>query len=173
MKNTCRFKECGQYGQMNAIIVNARAGEFELTWCTKCGRIQNKFQATLIQRPDLNVLSSKGGEMNKMSNNDTIDPATIPKLEFPDAVNLNKIAGEEIFITGYTVNRGTPNDYTKPEDIGEDGKTEYRTIQTEASFKLKHKGEEKQINHFYVPIAVGKQVGRFEEEITRLDASCR
>lgn len=101
--------------------------------------------------------------MNQSEN--TIDPATIPRPEFADTVNLNKIGGEEIFITAYTVNRGKPNDYTKPEDIGEDGLTEYRTITTEKSFNLDFKGEKKPINHFYVSPAVGKQVAKFEEEI--------
>lgn len=98
-------------------------------------------------------------------NENTIDPANTPRIEFADTVNINKIAGEEIFITGYSVNRGTPNDYTNADDIGEDGKTEYRTITTEQSFDLEHKGETKSINHFYVPKAVGKQVARFENEI--------
>lgn len=95
----------------------------------------------------------------------TINPANEPKPSFSSTVNINKIAGEEIFITGYEVNRGKPNDYTAKDDIGEDELTEYRTITTEKSFDLDFKGENTQINHFYVPKAVGKQVGRYQEEI--------
>ncbi|KKM80638.1 hypothetical protein LCGC14_1337880 [marine sediment metagenome] len=44
MKQLCRFKECAAWGQMNAIYVNTQDGKvFELEWCTKCGRVQNKF----------------------------------------------------------------------------------------------------------------------------------
>lgn len=102
--------------------------------------------------------------MNQSEN--TINPAEIERPVFPDATNINKIAGKEIFITGYNVNRGKPNDYTNPDDIGEDGLTEYRTISTEKSFDLDIKGEKKTYNHFYVSKAVGKQVGRFAEELT-------
>lgn len=43
MKQICRFEDCKQYGQMNAIYVNTQNGNvFELTWCKKCGRVQNE-----------------------------------------------------------------------------------------------------------------------------------
>jgi len=43
MKQICRFDDCNAYGQMNAIYVNTQVGQpFELSWCTKCGRVQNR-----------------------------------------------------------------------------------------------------------------------------------
>jgi hypothetical protein len=100
-----------------------------------------------------------------MNQSETIDPATIPKPEFPPTVNLNKIDGKAIHVTGYTVNRGKPNDYTNPEDIGEDGLTEYRTISTAESFDIENKdGKKQSYSHFYVSPAVLKQVQRFEGE---------
>lgn len=103
--------------------------------------------------------------MNQTEN--TVNPATIPKPEFPPTVNLNKIDGKEFHVTGFEVNRGKPNDYTNPEDIGEDGLTEYRTITTAETFTVEpKKGEKPQpFNHFYVSSAVLKQVKRFEEEL--------
>lgn len=98
-------------------------------------------------------------------NENTINPATEPKLEFADTVNLNKIGGEKIFITDITVNRGKPNDYTQATEIGEDGLTEYRTITTEETFNLDFKGEQKQINHFYVPVAVKNQLIKYVDDL--------
>lgn len=100
------------------------------------------------------------------SETNTINPAD-QKTDFPPTINLNKIDGKEIFITGYEVNRGKPNDYTNTEDIGEDGLTDYRVITTEASFDLAKKaGEEvSSYNHFYVSKAVGKQIARFADEL--------
>lgn len=98
-------------------------------------------------------------------NENTINPATEPKLEFPDTLNINKIGGQEIFITDIVVNRGKPNDYTQTTDIGEDGLTEYRTITTEKSFDLEFKGEQKPINHFYVPVAIKNQVIKYEDDL--------
>lgn len=43
MKKNCRFKDCSAYAQINAVYVDTKSGMFELFWCTKCGRIQNKF----------------------------------------------------------------------------------------------------------------------------------
>lgn len=40
----CRFKECGSYGNINAISVKVLVGNYELVWCSKCGRIQNNFR---------------------------------------------------------------------------------------------------------------------------------
>ena len=43
MKQICRFEDCKQFGQMNAIYVETQGtGVFELSWCKKCGRIQNE-----------------------------------------------------------------------------------------------------------------------------------
>lgn len=95
----------------------------------------------------------------------TVNPATIPKPEFAPTANINKIDGKEFHVTGFEVNRGKPNTYTNADDIGEDGLTEYRTISTSESFDVTGKdGETKSYNHFYVSPAVLKQVKRFEEE---------
>ncbi len=93
-------------------------------------------------------------------NENTLNPADTPKPEFADTVNINKIEGKEIFITGYVSNFGKPNEYTKQEDIREDGLTEYRTVTTEQTFELAKKkgGEVLPINHFYVTPAIAKQI---------------
>ncbi len=98
-------------------------------------------------------------------NENTINPANEPKPDFAPTVNINKIGGKEIFITGIEVNRGKPNDYTKPEDIGEDGLTEYRTITTEESFEIEKNGEKESFNHFYVTPAIKKQLSRYEDDL--------
>lgn len=43
MKNKCRFEDCKAWGMMNAVYVSTQNKDtFELEWCKKCGRIQNK-----------------------------------------------------------------------------------------------------------------------------------
>lgn len=44
MNKTCRFKDCGAYGHINNNSVETpNGGLFILNWCSKCGRVQNKF----------------------------------------------------------------------------------------------------------------------------------
>ena len=44
MKQTCRFSDCKTYGHINAISLDVMGKPFELTWCSICGKIQNKFK---------------------------------------------------------------------------------------------------------------------------------
>jgi len=106
-------------------------------------------------------------------NENTLNPATLPKPEFADTVNINKINGKEIYITGYTHNRGRPNEYTPKDKIGEDGLTDYYTITTDKSFDLEYKGETKPINHFYVTPAIAKQIERIPNYKEALEAGQR
>lgn len=99
-----------------------------------------------------------------MSQND-INPANEPKPTFVDTVNINKIGGKTIFVTGYASNLGKPNDYTKPEDINEDGLTEYRSITTTEVFDLELKGETKPISNFFVTKAIAKQLSKYTEDL--------
>lgn len=85
-----------------------------------------------------------------MSENKTINPATIPRPVFAPAEGLGKIEGQEITITGFSHNRGKPNESTDKSKIGADGLTDYYTIETKEVFDLEHKQEGVvAINHFY------------------------
>ena len=95
-----------------------------------------------------------------MTQIETINPANIPKPSYAPTENINKVAGKAFFITGYTHNRGKPTEYTPSDKIGEDGLTDYFTITTEESFPLAHKGEQQEINHFYVTSYIGSQIDR-------------
>lgn len=80
--------------------------------------------------------------------------------EKKDAVHINKIAGEVIHITGFTHTRGRPSRFTKDEDIGEDGLTDYYTIDTSEVFDLEKGDETKPINCFFVTPAIKSQIER-------------
>ena len=81
-------------------------------------------------------------------------------IERADAVHINKIAGKELTIVGYTHTRGKPNKFSKKEEIGEDGKVDYHTITTKEEFKVERDGETKTYNHFFVTPAIVKQIQR-------------
>jgi len=85
-----------------------------------------------------------------MTQNETIDPATLPKPTFPPTEGLSKIAGKEVTVTGFTHNRGKPNESTDASRIGPDGLTDYYILETAESFDLDHKDKGvTKINHFY------------------------
>ena len=65
-----------------------------------------------------------------MSEND-INPATLPNVERAKSLGVKQIEGKEVFITGYTHNRGKPTQFTPVDKIDkDDGLTDYYTIST-------------------------------------------
>ncbi len=92
----------------------------------------------------------------------TLNPADTPKqtVEKTDAVSINKISGKEIFITEYSHTRGRPTDFTQPEDIGEDGQTDFWTIKVDTPFDLEHKKEVKPISTFFIKKAQANYIER-------------
>ncbi len=77
-----------------------------------------------------------------------------------DSVGIGKIEGKEVNITSFRHTRGKPSKFTRPDQIGADGKTDYYTITTKESFDLEHQGETKPINGFFVTEAISKQINR-------------
>ena len=66
--------------------------------------------------------TSKGGEWTKMSENvKTINPAQAPTLEKSKSLGIAKLGDKPFYITGLNHNRGQPTQYTRAEQIGEDG----------------------------------------------------
>jgi len=81
-----------------------------------------------------------------------------------DSVGIKAIEGKPINITGFRHTRGKPSKYTRPDQIGEDGLTDYYTITTKEVFNLPYKDEgEKPINGFFVTEAISKQINRVED----------
>jgi len=105
-----------------------------------------------------------------MSENETINPADLPQVEKSKSLGVKQIEGKEVFITGYTHNRGKPTQYTPKDKISdEDGKTDYYTIRTEKSFDLDYKEEGIQpINSFFVTEAISSQIERIPNYETAL-----
>lgn len=99
-----------------------------------------------------------------MSENNTMDPTSIPKFEKTVSVKTALLEGKEVFIKGYNITRGKPTQYTRPDQIGDDGLTDYCTVQTTKSFNLPpKKGEpEEPINSFFVTSIIIDQVKRAE-----------
>jgi len=99
------------------------------------------------------------GEKNKMTQNEVIDPSTLEKPVFPATEGLGKIAGQPFTVIGFFHTRGKPNPTTSVDRIGQDGKTDYYTFETEEKFNLDHKGEGVlPISHFYSTEGIHKQM---------------
>ena len=78
-----------------------------------------------------------------------------------DSVGIKQIEGKEINITGFRHTRGKQSKFTRPDQIGADGLTDYYTITTKESFDLQYKDEGvKPINGFFVTEAISKQINR-------------
>ena len=99
-----------------------------------------------------------------MSENDTINPAdtNVKSGERETAVNQKLIAGKEIYIVGYNHTRGNPTKYSRPDQIGDDGKVDFWTFKTSESFQLppKKDGEPEPISSFFATETVSKQIER-------------
>jgi hypothetical protein len=109
-----------------------------------------------------------------MSTKETINPAEAPQVELSKSLGIKKIEGKEFFITGINHTRGKPTQYTKKEDIGEDGKTDYYTIKVEKGFPLVYKDEgEVTIDNFFVNSIVYQQVERIPNAIEGLESGAR
>ena len=111
-----------------------------------------------------------------MSTNEqkTINPANAPSVEKSKSLGIKKIEGEAFFITGINHTRGKPTQYTKKEDIGEDGKTDYYTIKVETGFPLEYKDEgEIQIDNFFVNSIAYQQIERIPNAIEGLNNGAR
>ena len=96
------------------------------------------------------------------TNEQNIDLTTYTdNTERVDSVGIGKIEGKEIHITGFKHTRGKPSKFTKADQVGEDGLTNYWTITTKEKFDLVFKDEgEKPINGFFVTEAISKQINR-------------
>lgn len=96
-----------------------------------------------------------------MSENNTIDPSTLPQVEKSKSLGIGKIEGKEVFITGYQHNRGRASPFTPKDEIDEEGMTDYYTIKTEASFDLEYKEDGViPINNFFIKPAQAQQIER-------------
>lgn len=96
-------------------------------------------------------------------NEQTVDLGNYNKpTEQKTSVGIKLIEGRPIHITGFQHTRGKPTKYTRPDQIGQDGKTDYFTITTAETFKLPpKKGEpEEDINSFFITEAISKQIER-------------
>lgn len=97
-----------------------------------------------------------------MSENETINPADLPQTSLSKTLGIKNIEGKEVFITGYNHTRGKPNDYTRADQIGDDGLTDYYTITTQESFDLEYKEEGViPINSWFITPTVGTQIERW------------
>jgi hypothetical protein len=109
-----------------------------------------------------------------MSTKETINPAEAPQVELSKSLGIKKIEGKAFYITGINHTRGKPTQYTKKEDIGEDGKTDYYTIKVEKGFPLVYKDEgEITIDSFFVNKIVFDQVERIPNAIEGLESGAR
>ena len=97
-----------------------------------------------------------------MNPENTINPATLPSVERAKSLGVKQIENKEVFITGYTHNRGKPTQFTPADKISEeDGLTDYYTITTEEHEDLEYKDEGLQhINSWFVTEAISKQIER-------------
>jgi len=109
-----------------------------------------------------------------MSTKETINPANAPQVELSKSLGIKKVEGKEFFITGLAHNRGKPTQYTKKEDIGEDGKTDYYTIKVETAFPLEYKDEGViPIDNFFVNSIAYQQIERIPNAIEGLENGAR
>ena len=91
----------------------------------------------------------------------TINPAQAPTLERSPALGIAKIGSKEFYITACQHNRGTPTQYTRADQIGEDGKTDYFTVRIEKPIVLEYKDQgETPIDNFFVTSAIYQQIER-------------
>lgn len=105
---------------------------------------------------------------------ETINPANAPTLEKTKSLGIKNIDGKEIFITGCNHTRGSPTKYTRPDQVGEDGKTDYYTIKIETPISLEYKEEGKiPINSFFVTEAIYQQIERIPNAIEGLNNGAR
>ena len=109
-----------------------------------------------------------------MSTKETINPANAPKLEKSKSLGIKKIEGEAFFITGVNHTKGKPTQYTKKEDIDEDGKTDYYTIKVETAFQLEYKEEGKiPIDSFFVNKFAYQQLENIPNAIEGIENGAR
>jgi len=106
-----------------------------------------------------------------MSTKETINPADAPTLEKSKSLGIKKVEGKEFFITGLNHTRGKPTQYTKKEDIGEDGKTDYYTIKVETAFPLEFRDEGViPIDTFFINSIAYQQIEKFPDAIKVIES---
>lgn len=97
---------------------------------------------------------------------ETINPANAPMIEKSKSLGISKIGGKEVFIVGMNHTRGAPTKYTRPDQIGEDEKTDYYTIRIETPIDLEYKEEGvTPIDNFFVTEAVYQQIERIPNAV--------
>lgn len=105
---------------------------------------------------------------------ETINPASAPTVEKSKSLGIKNISGKEIFITGCNHTRGAPTKYTREDQIGEDGKTDYYTIKIETPLDLEYKEEGViPIDNFFVTQAVYQQLERIPNAIEEINRGAR
>mgnify|MGYP001566580201 CR=1 FL=1 len=88
--------------------------------------------------------------MKQMSENETINPANIPRPVYPPTEGMAKIQGKPVTVTNFTHSRVKPREDADPSKIGEDGKVDLFTVETKEVFQLEHKDEGViGVNNFY------------------------
>ena len=91
----------------------------------------------------------------------TINPAQAPTLERSPTLGIAKIGSKEFHITACQHNRGTPTQYTRADQIGEDGKTDYFTVRIEKPIVLEYKDQgEIPVDNFFVTSTIYQQIDR-------------
>lgn len=82
------------------------------------------------------------------------------EVERKPAVGIRAIEGKVINITGFNHTRGNPTIKTNQAQIGQDGKTDYWTIDTREVFQLEHQKEKKAVSRFFITESIAKQINR-------------
>lgn len=104
----------------------------------------------------------------------TINPAGAPTIEKSKSLGISKLGADSFFITGINHNRGSPTHYTRKDQIGEDGKTDYYTIRIENPIILDYKDEGKTpIDSFFVTSTIYQQVERIPNAIEGINNGAR
>ena len=106
----------------------------------------------------------------------TINPANAPTVEKSKSLGIAKLASgkKEFYITGCQHNRGSPSQYTRADQIGEDGKTDYYTIKVETPVELEYKEEGKiPIDNFFVTPTIYQQIERIPNAIEGINTGSR
>lgn len=104
----------------------------------------------------------------------TINPAQAPQLEKSKSLGIAKLGDKPFYITGVNHNRGAPTKYTREDQIGEDGKTDYYTIKVETPIELEYKDEGKvPIDNFFVTATIYQQIERIPNAIEGLNSGAR
>ena len=104
----------------------------------------------------------------------TINPAQAPTLEKSKSLGIAKLGDKPFYITGVNHNRGQQTQYTRADQIGEDGKTDYYTIKVETPIELEYKDEGKvPIDNFFVTATIYQQIERIPNAIEGLNSGAR